>query len=144
MAKLNFALLCSRAIVDKETSQLSIIDVVEGVTIKAPAEAIKDTSTVYPLQIPLLLVLDVSRSQADVPETVQMRVRALAPNGTDFGGGELALELQGAVRGRGFMTVSNLPVSSEGTYIFDVKTLSSDGNWSTAAEVSFSVTISPG
>jgi hypothetical protein len=143
VAKLNFAVLCGRAIVDRETNQFSIIDIIEGITIKAPPEAIKDASAVFSVYTPMVLVADFSRSQANAPETVQLRVKALAPNGNEIGGSELVLDLQTVTRGRGFMTMTGLPVSSEGIYKFDVQVLGPQESWSTVTEVAFSVNIVP-
>ena len=46
MAKLNFALICARAIVDQATNLVSVIDIVDELTIKVPPEAKKDASAV--------------------------------------------------------------------------------------------------
>jgi len=143
MAKLNFAVICGRAIIDRATNLLSIIDIVEEFTIKVPAEASKDASAVYLLQNPMDLVLDFSRSQANAPETLRVRVRAFAPNGNELGGSEIDIDLQSTSRSRGFVKMSGLPISSEGIFTFDVQALEPNDNWLTVTKVTMPVKIVP-
>jgi hypothetical protein len=143
VAKLNFAVLCVRAIVDRETNLLSIIDIVEETTFTVPAEAIKAASPIFLLQNPMVLVLDFSRSQANAPETARMRVKTLDPTGNEIGQSEIVLDMQTVTRSRGFVRLAGMPVSSEGIFKYDVQVLGPDESWLPVTEVLLPVKILP-
>jgi hypothetical protein len=143
MAKLNFALLCSRAIVDKATNQFSAIDVIEQITINVPPETAGDASPVFVMQNPAQLVVDISRSQLGTPETARVRVNVLCARGERIGGAELDLDMQTTTRCRGFITISGLPISSAGALNFEVQILDSVDNWLTVTQVLLPVNLVP-
>jgi hypothetical protein len=120
-----------------------MIDVIEETSFNVPTEAAKDSSAVFFLQNPMDLVLDFSRTNPNEPETVRLRIRVLAPNGDQLGGSNLDLDMQTALRSRGFVRIPGLPVQSAGTYKFDIQILDDHGNWSTVTEVALPVRILP-
>lgn len=95
MAQLNFALLCSRSIVDHATNLLSLIDIIDAITFNRPHDVPDDG---------LDLVIEFSRSQPSTPETLYVRVVVQDPRGISIGNFRLAngCKVSGVYKACGF------------------------------------------
>jgi hypothetical protein len=119
MASLIWAICCQRAIVDRETNALSLIDHLEGLTLPALPPRREDGA--LPL-LPLRFAVATYwiRSDEALPETFDVRVRLVDPAGQSHAEGNAVVDLQSAVAARSIVGFPGLPISSAGNYTIEL------------------------
>ena len=135
-----WSLLCSRTIIDKETNQVSIIDVVEGITVGLEAPL----STLDKPRIPLHfeLVTLWNRSEPDTPEKAVGKYKLTGPKGEALTDQEIEIDLSQFKRFRSTLKAESLPLPSAGTFLFTVLLRGEDGDsWQKVGHAPLEVTI---
>jgi len=133
MSKLDWVLICQRAIVSRENS-MSVIDIVDEVTIPAPppdfAKKMKAAPTAPMLPIRFAVVSKWSRNSENVPEaaTTLARVRLVAPNGKTFGNAEFSVDLRLNEKAQISSEAQGLPYVGPGTYFARIER-QQNGKW---------------
>jgi len=122
MAKHIWSVLCYKGVLDQYTNQVSLLDVVEGITAKllAPAPTGEGREVQVPLQ-GLMLVTLWTRSDLAVPEEATTRVRMIVPGGASRRPNVVKVDLTKHVRSRSFMRFESLPFHGNGYYYFVVE-----------------------
>src|SRR5262245_52540306 len=96
MAKMVWAVLCTKASIDMNSNNVSLFEVLEQVqrspSLPLPAEAAKDRTIVVPIQADF--AVSTMRSDFAVPEEGQGRFHLVSPDGQRLAGGEFKLELK--------------------------------------------------
>lgn len=137
-----WSVLCYKGCLDQYTNQVSLLDVVEGVTIRtigAPPRKAKNVAMPFNLNI-VSMWLPADRS---IPEKIQVRVVVIAPDGTEISpGGYLEGDLTSRPRLRTFMRFSAVPYHGGGTYRFAVEYRGSEGDqWRRVASLPMDLEI---
>lgn len=116
MASLQWAILCERAIVEDKANTVSLISVLENVTLpKPPAGAIPaDQRPFVPLRF--YVVQQWARSKSTIGERVPGRVLLIGPNREQFGAAEFVVDLTAAPRARIISQAIGFPLFGSGTY----------------------------
>jgi hypothetical protein len=144
VAQLNFALLCGRSIVDQATKLLSLVDIIETITFNRPQGVPDDGSVAMVSPLNMDLVIELSRSHPDTPETTFVRLEIQDPRGTLIGGSELTFDLQTAIKFRGFIKLAGLPFSVAGNYTLDIQSRErNEGEWLSIRKLDLPVVILP-
>ena len=132
MAEHVWSVLCYKGCLDKFTNQVSLLDVLDRITIE-PVEGM-EIEAAFPLQADLVSLW--YRSDWQKEESTKTRVRLRFPDGTwapkDY---VLEIDLTENPRNRTFVKMAVLPYEGKGVYRFVVEVLGPDGEWRHCASV---------
>src|SRR5690349_10209037 len=105
-----WSVLCSRATTDRDTNNVSLIEVLEQVefVVREPLN--------YPANTPFnaQLVTLWARSPLDVPTRTMARLRLLSPTGTELAAVESEVDLETSTRNRQLLNVRGLRIGGDG------------------------------
>jgi hypothetical protein len=137
MAKHLWSVLCYKGILDQYTNQVSLLDVIEGITATAqePPRPLEEGKA---LRVPasFMLVSLWMRSDVGAPEEITTRVRLVAPTGVSRRPNVVKVDLTKHVRSRTFMRFEGLPYHGDGYYQFIVEVQGEQADqWRVVAEV---------
>jgi len=146
MPELVFSVVCSRAIVDRLTNGLSIIDVVDGIAINNDAEQLADNkASTIALNPPLTIVQLWARENASSDETFTNRILVIAPDRKKLSQPGMQLSFHGKLNIRSIMTLPSIPAKGSGLYRIvsqeKVKGKNGSDRWQTRAEVPINIEI---
>ena len=130
--KVIWALLCEKAIIDRETNNASFINVVEEIIVPASPPQMPPGSEIEPIVVlDLHMAILWARSNPVVRESGEARVRLIAPDETASISAELIVDLTESqrLRGIGHLVESPFPISQEGQYLFKVEAQTADLDW---------------
>lgn len=140
MPKHIWSVLCYKGCLDQFTNQVSLLDVIEIITIRSktkPAEPGPHAS----VPIKMHLVSLWTRSHPDRAETVVTRILIQAPDGSKIPGSEVTLELEKPSL-RNFMSFTTMPFRGPGQYIFVVQYRSEPTEpWQVAVSIPIEVRV---
>lgn len=138
--KVQWALLCSTSLIDKERNNLSLINVVEQITLAAQGSEFGAWARMQP---PMQLVSLWRRNEAELPERGKQRVLVVAPNGEIpervTPPPEIDVDLDRFRRYRIRTAVTHFPVCGPGTYEFRIEKRTDNGEWEPAGSVPLDV-----
>jgi hypothetical protein len=137
MIKHVWSLLCSNAITDSDSNNISIHNILEQLTIHSHPKPKGNLSIRF--EIVSLWI----REDADNPCTGTSRVTFLSPSGKNLGTIELKIDLSIAERSRNRIKVDGIQLEEQGRYIYLVELKNSDGEWESVAEIPLTVKFSP-
>ncbi len=137
-----WSVLCARTVIDSETNNISLIDVLEQLNLKV--EPVPD-GKVGLVPIPYEVVSFWRRTRSNEPTQGRARLRLLAPDGKEIGPAhEVQLDLSAHPRLRSRARGLGIPVLVSGEYHFTVELQSEDGGtWDEVARIPLQVTIEP-
>ena len=130
--KVIWALLCEKAIIDRETNNASFINVVEEIIVPASPPQMTPGSEIEPIVVlDLHMAILWARSNPVVRESGEARVRLIAPDETASIFAELIVDLTESqrLRGIGHLVESPFPVLQEGQFLFKVEAKTADLDW---------------
>jgi len=110
-----WSVLCLRCITDQDTNSLSLIEVLEEITLTGPLLGEGQTAT---SPFPIYLVSLWMRDPEDQPVDGAARLQFLSPLGDVIRSFEHPVELLEKPRLRTRANIANLPFSQSGTYSF--------------------------
>jgi hypothetical protein len=133
-----WTVLCSRAVVDRETNNVSLQNVVEEITIRgAPKPG-------APVPVHLELMTLWSRTGPSVPAKGRARVTLLSPAQAELLTFEGDVDLTQAERARSRLVYQSLPVHGTGRHLFCVEARESEQDeWRQVAIVPLKVVFRP-
>jgi len=135
MAKHVWSVLCSRAILDKYTNNVSLIDSLENVEF-APPRPFKEGQWSVIGGLEATLVSFVVRSDVSVPEEVKLRIQLVAPNGQPNEAFVTAnVSLMNHARVRNYFSMRGIGFWSSGQHKFVVSMETSPDKWESVAEI---------
>jgi len=129
---------CSRAVIDSETNNVNLQNVVEELTIHAPPQP----DGILPIDVDVVSTW--IRDALDTPEAGEIRVSFRSPKGKSLRKSEGQIDLNKAPRFRVKARFSGLPLAESGVYSFRVDARESGvGRWRKYAEIPLIVVFSP-
>jgi hypothetical protein len=132
-----WSVLCSRSVIDSETNNVSIQDVVEQITINAePAEN-------GFLPFPLELITLWGRKKVDEPTKGTERVSFVTPSGKSTVISESNIDLSKTERHRQKVKFPGLPLGEGGRYYFIVEFKEDNGQYSEVAAIPLTIQFQP-
>lgn len=138
VAEHGWSVLCSRSIVDRESSQVSLVDLIDVLWIEGPdateelALAKKEGKEGVRLAVKLVFASWWYRSDYDVPEVAHCRFRLTGPEGQALIEMPYTVNLTEATGGRQFFKIEMLPIPSFGLFRFSTEKLDEAG-WQTVS-----------
>ena len=130
-----WSVLCSRSVIDSETNNVSIQDVVEQITIND-----KPTENGF-LPFSMELITLWGREDNSKPSKGYERIIFTTPSGKTEVISEAEIDLTKVERHRHRVRFPGLPVSESGKYYFKVETKNGDNEWKQVSAVPLKVTF---
>jgi hypothetical protein len=138
MAEHIWSVLCSKSVIDKDTQQVSLFDVLEALHIQLE-EPIKSPGLIrFATEVVSLWV----RSERDAEETATTKCEVITPDGESVHAAEMALDFSEKRRFRSIFRAEGFPLHGSGVYKFKVSV--KDGaseEWRLAALLPIEVTV---
>jgi hypothetical protein len=128
-----WTVLCSRSVIDIETNNVSIQDVLEQFNI--PGDPKPDGL----LPIPFEIISLWARSDPEKPEQGQERITFITPSEKSTIVAETPIDLSKAERQRNRIKFPGLPVAEEGRHYFQIEYKLVDGEWTKATTLPLSI-----
>ena len=142
--KVVWAILCKNTIVNRDTNNMTLVEVVEEINVVAepPEESTADEpgfSTVLDIHLVTLW----TRTDPSVPEKGQARFTVLTPKGRTVSSSELEIDLTEGPRLRadGHLLESSFPFSNDGIYLFKIEAKATETQWEEMYELPLWVRI---
>ncbi|MBI4732193.1 MAG: hypothetical protein HY781_08750 [Chloroflexi bacterium] len=132
-----WTVLCSRSVIDTETNNVSIQDVLEQITVN------DDPKLNGFLPIPLELITLWGRRESDKGTEGMERVTFLTPSGKSNVVTEAKIDLSAVERHRHKVKFPGLPLSEAGRYYFRVEIQEKDNEWREVAAIPLTVMFQP-
>ena len=134
--KVVWAILCERVVIDTETNNLSLINVVEEVHVPAqPPGSLPEAVSKNLVPGLLELVVLWARSDAEIPERGLGRVRIVTPAVGETIANDFDVDLSRFLRLRSRLKLPGLPPGGEGTYLFKIGGKPAGGEWTELFEL---------
>jgi hypothetical protein len=132
-----WSVLCSRSVIDSETNNVSIQDVVEQITINA-----KPVDNGF-LPFPLELITLWGRKKVDESIKGIERVSFVTPSGMSTVISESNIDLSKAERHRQRVKIPGLPISEGGRYYFIVEFKEGDDQYHEVSAIPLTIQFQP-
>jgi hypothetical protein len=138
MAHHVWSVLCARALLDRATNSVTLVDALERIEVSAsdPDNLVGKLT----LSQPFVLVSLWTRADPSVPETARARFTVVVPTGEQASQNELALNLEQHPRTRTFLNFPAFPMKGPGTYVINVECLY-ENEWQFVASVPLEIAI---
>jgi hypothetical protein len=120
VAKLAWVVVSQRAIIDGPSNNLSLIDLLEEVTLPPLPSGI-DPKMISVIPLRLYVVGLWYRENLTKPETIDTRLVILAPNGKEVGNSAMRIDLRQHARVRSLVQMAGMPFAGVGMYRFITK-----------------------
>jgi hypothetical protein len=133
-----WTVVCSRAVIDRESNNVSLQNIIEQITIGG--EPMPDAMVPIPLEVMTLWV----RANTDIPSRARTRLTFLSPSDTVLGSAESEVDLSEYERYRVRMHFQGLPVTEPGRYTFHME-LQNEGEseWHQVAAIPLRIIFMP-
>jgi hypothetical protein len=138
MAEHIWSVLCSKSVIDKDTQQVSLFEVLEAVHIQL-GEPIKGPGLIrFATEVVSLW----ARSEKNTGETATAKCEVITPDGESVHAAEMTLDFSEKLRFRSIFRAEGFPIHGSGVYTFkiSVKDGASD-EWRPAASLPIEVTV---
>lgn len=133
-----WALLCTKCVIDPDTNNATLTEVLETLTIAGEVQF----PTVAPLQMDLVSVW--YRSTPEVGSRGSGRVSLLKPDGElAIPPMEFAIDLTNFFRARNIARIAGLPIAGIGIYFFKLELRTDAGLWRQVAKIPLNVLLAP-
>jgi len=137
-----WSVCCKRAIVDRDTNTVSLIEQIETISahvLQRMAEAGETAAAPLQFEIVTLWV----RDPADEPAQSRYRIEILFPDGrSEYVGDPADVDLRSYVRLRSRAHFEGMPIRGGGRYYFSVQLEESADNWTEVGRIPIDVTVS--
>ena len=131
-----WSIACERSTTDRETNNLSLLNILEQVNLLGPAP---DPAAKMALPLHFELTSLWCRSNPDQAEESIGRIKMRAPNGAEILESEFPVDLTQNIRMRTQMRSIAFPLLGTGRYTFTVEIRRADGNWEHVARIPLQV-----
>lgn len=140
-----WSLLCEKVIVDSETNNLTLFNTLEQVALTIPAADFKEgvkkgAVAAFPSEVVSLWSRDASDTQSK--EEINLLIEVYDPENAKIGEHQRKIDIaEGIKRIRTRTYMGGVKITKNGTYLFKVKQILSDGNVETAAEIPLDIIV---
>lgn len=142
MAKHIWTIVCRRSIVEKDTNVLSIIDVIEQLSVEVHAPPQRPDSEVFGSAAFHLISFWERTDPKRAEPSTQIEMRVISPSGKKLGKLEAGFAMNDPhVRSRATVSVPSMPVQESGRYEINVY-LKKGTRWQRVATVPLTIVVS--
>lgn len=139
MARHVWSVLCSKGVVDEQSNQISLLDVLEHVSFEVASLPKQEGDNIRLVHFPCQLISLWTRSDHDVPELAECRLYLLKWDGSESKRVPMEVDLRKSPRFRSTFRMEGVPLGT-GLLWFVVECRSSaDDTWIEAARVPLEV-----
>lgn len=144
MASLRWVILAERAIIEAQTSNLSLISILDEVRMKRPAPEVlaADKPPLVPNRFAIVQLWE--RSRADKREKISVRSKLMGPNGKTFATVEQTANLEDRSVCRIIGYAPGFPLLGEGIYPVEIYSSTTGKVWRKVARTQFKVIFTDG
>lgn len=138
-----WTVLCRRAITDRETNQVTLVDAIEGIAVTDTELGSGDQPPEASFECEVTLLSFWVRSNPAEPERGESRVSLRGPDGNAIQSDteiRLEIDLTGTQQFRTQLKMNHLPLHGQGRYTFEVE-LNVERAWETVARIPYDVVI---
>ena len=128
-----WSVLCSRSVIDSETNNVSIQDIIEQITINA--EPVENGFLPFPMELITLW----GREESNEPTKGTERVTFVTPSGKTKVISEAEIDLTTVERNRHRVRFAGLPVGETGKYYFRVELKNGNNEWKQVSAIPLKV-----
>ena len=144
--KVLWGILCKNVIVNRDTNNITLVEVLERVTITAtPPEEQPEPDQGINAMLDIHLVSSWARSDPNTPEMVYAKFRVVAPDGRSLASEELEVDLTESryLRASGHLLDAPFAFSGEGQYLFKIETRppEPESEWKEVYELPFWIDV---
>ncbi len=133
-----WTVICSRSVIDEASKNISLMDIVEQVTISAESAKQKETLLPMPFEVVTLWAKEAATGKSET----EARLRLLSPEGKEIHHQIYRVDLHEHPRMRTRIRVPGLPFVGAGTYKFCVDLRRQDGEtWREVAHIPLQIQI---
>jgi hypothetical protein len=127
-----WTVVCRQSVIDCDSKNLSLFNVLEQITIQG--EANTEERTVIPMDLEVVSLW--SRSDYDVSAKGVQRLTLLSPDGENLASGEQQIDLSKHRRFRNRARFRGLPMKGAGRYIFRVEQMTEgEAEWQRVTDI---------
>jgi len=119
MAEHAWSVLCTKSVVDKQSNNISLFDVIEQIRVKPPESSVYEEGSVVLVPFNFALVSLWIRSDPSKPEKFRARINLKTPV-AEIVGFEEEIDLTKHRRARSISNFQDFPVSGPGQYFYKV------------------------
>lgn len=131
-----WTIVCLRAVLDRYTNRLSLLEVIDELTIVAGQKVPSSLEEKAALPLHLEVATQWERSDLKIPEGGEYRIELVTPTQETGAVGELRVDLTAAPRSRVILRFDRLPLAGLGRYRFVVhKKEDGQSDWEVVDEV---------
>ncbi len=131
-----WTILCSSAVIDKDSNKISLHDVIENIEIKTSPKP----DGILPIHLELVTLWIQKKDSG--PSVGQSRITFVSPSGNILLEVEPEVDLSKTLRTRNKIIFDGLPLGKSGRYNFQVY-LKNNGDLTQVAEIPLSIKFSP-
>jgi hypothetical protein len=142
MAKLDWVILCERAIIEAQSNTVSIISTVESVGLPSPPPELTQSGQQIGVPFRFYAVQQWARSKLSVAEETPGRIVLKGPDGKQYGQMDFIVDLTKTPKARVISLALGFPLVGAGAYKCIVQVKSGKG-WRALGETEFAVVFTP-
>jgi hypothetical protein len=125
-----WTVVCSASVVDRNTNNISLFNVIEQIRI--PAHYQPDSAVAIPLDVSTLW----SRHEIDTPSQERARLSLLSPSNEELRQQDFEIDLRESARHRSRIHFNVLPVGGHGKHVFRVELWNEqEAEWECVADI---------
>lgn len=133
-----WTVVCSRAVIDRDSNNVSLQNVIEQFTITEEPRP----EAVIPIRMDVVTLW--ARADLDVPDRGRMRLTLRSPSGVEVRQAELEIDLTEFKRHRARARFERMPASEPGRHVFQVELQNDEeGQWLQVAAIPVEVIFRP-
>jgi hypothetical protein len=137
-----WTIVCSRAVIDRDSNNLSLQNIIDQITLGGKPARELDQIEAIPMELNVITLWE--RADFEVSSQGTEHLSLILPSGDTIISGENTINLSESMRFRSRAKFQNLPIKGAGRYIFRVKwRLGSKDEWQHAVDVPLWVTFKP-
>mgnify|MGYP001026944367 CR=1 FL=1 len=135
-----WTVVCRQSVIDRDSNNVSLLNVLEQITLHGEAEADADERALVPIGMEVVTLW--SRSDYDVPAGGVQKLTLLSPSGEVLASGEQHTDLSKHRRFRNRARFRGLPLAGPGRYVFRVEQRETDdAEWHHVTDVPLEVLL---
>ena len=133
-----WTVICRNVLEDKNTGNLSLVDILERITFSADLP--EERPYTMPIQRPLYIVSNWLNQEEASTADFYTRIRFVSPDGAELVNEKVKLRFENSPKLRVSGQVGSLPYTTNGLYEFEIA-LESNGYWDVVAQIPIEIIL---
>jgi hypothetical protein len=134
-----WTIICEKSIIDQETNNISLYNVLEQITITRPADIAEERPGIIPIKHEVVTLW--MREQIDQPIRAMARMKLESQSGQVWPANEFEVDLSEHVRMRTILRSDQLLFDTPGIYHFQIEIQKPDEHWENVGKIPLQIVI---